>query len=197
MTPEQKQVYEWAKEQNFQSVAARYAKILAEMIEDLIAQVEKVEKQRDAAQALLAEMSDVTGCNKISTCFGYPLDKVRQLVESHKLFSGVVFPDTDPVWANSDVNPVALIFHQLNSSVDTSTVKSGMSLQEKLSMLKDMSEASGDNQTDTCLREIDNLLLDLNPVEISAQIQMGSLNQWLKRWKTSLESQMCGLLIQK
>lgn len=33
MTPEQKQAYEWAKNQNYSSVAARYAKALAEYID--------------------------------------------------------------------------------------------------------------------------------------------------------------------
>ena len=37
MTAEQKQAYEWAKNQTFQSVAARYAKILAELVDELTA----------------------------------------------------------------------------------------------------------------------------------------------------------------
>lgn len=35
MTPEQKQAYEWAKKQNYTSVAARYAKVLADLVDEL------------------------------------------------------------------------------------------------------------------------------------------------------------------
>ena len=35
MNVEQTQAYEWAKNQNYQSIAARYAKILADVIDDL------------------------------------------------------------------------------------------------------------------------------------------------------------------
>lgn len=35
MTPEQKQAYEWAKNQNYTSVAARYAKVLADLVDEL------------------------------------------------------------------------------------------------------------------------------------------------------------------
>ena len=35
MNQEQRQAYEWAKNQNYQSVAARYAKILAELVDEI------------------------------------------------------------------------------------------------------------------------------------------------------------------
>ena len=35
MDQEQRQAYEWAKNQNYQSVAARYAKILAELVDEI------------------------------------------------------------------------------------------------------------------------------------------------------------------
>ena len=36
MTQEQRQAYEWAKNQNYQSVAARYAKILVGLVDELL-----------------------------------------------------------------------------------------------------------------------------------------------------------------
>lgn len=33
MTPEQRQAYEWAKNQNYTSVAARYAKVLTDLVD--------------------------------------------------------------------------------------------------------------------------------------------------------------------
>ncbi len=38
MTEDQKQAYNWAKNQNFRSVAAQYAKILAELVDELQAE---------------------------------------------------------------------------------------------------------------------------------------------------------------
>lgn len=35
MNQEQRQAYEWAKNQNYQSVAARYAKILAGLVDEI------------------------------------------------------------------------------------------------------------------------------------------------------------------
>lgn len=35
MTPEQKQAYDWAKNQNYTSVAAQYAKVLAGLVDEL------------------------------------------------------------------------------------------------------------------------------------------------------------------
>ncbi len=38
MTEDQKQAYNWAKNQNFRSVAAQYARILAEFVDELQAE---------------------------------------------------------------------------------------------------------------------------------------------------------------
>ena len=40
MTDEQRQAYEWAKNQDYQSVAARYAKTLAGLVDELQAKIE-------------------------------------------------------------------------------------------------------------------------------------------------------------
>jgi len=45
------QAYDWAKNQNFQSVAARYAKLLADEIEQLRASIKKIEEERDKYRA--------------------------------------------------------------------------------------------------------------------------------------------------
>ena len=44
MNAEQKQAYEWAKSQNYQSVAARYAKELATLVDSLQAQLTEASK---------------------------------------------------------------------------------------------------------------------------------------------------------
>ena len=46
MTVEQKQAYEWAKNQNYTSVAARYAKVLADMVDELSTRNESGPAQR-------------------------------------------------------------------------------------------------------------------------------------------------------
>lgn len=56
----------------------------AKAISDLLARAEKAESNLDAAQRLLAEKSGVNGMEKVETCFGYTLDKVRELVEADK-----------------------------------------------------------------------------------------------------------------
>lgn len=43
MTVEQKQAYEWAKNQDYQSVAARYAKTLAGLVDELQAEIERLQ----------------------------------------------------------------------------------------------------------------------------------------------------------
>lgn len=58
----------------------RRNKTIAELREELA----RVTAERDAAQKLLAEHSGVVGCDIITTCFGYPLDKVQNLVEADK-----------------------------------------------------------------------------------------------------------------
>jgi len=53
VNPEQKVAYEWAKSQNYQSVAARYAKTLADLIDSLTAQLsESQRRERDARNEL-------------------------------------------------------------------------------------------------------------------------------------------------
>lgn len=49
MNAEQQAAFEWAKNQNFQSVAARYAKTLADLIESLQAQLAESQRQLRAA----------------------------------------------------------------------------------------------------------------------------------------------------
>lgn len=66
----------------------RCEKIIAEMRQDLA----KVTAERDAAQKLLAEHSGVAGCSIITTCFGYPMDKVRELIEADRAGLCVALP---------------------------------------------------------------------------------------------------------
>lgn len=40
LSPAQQQAYQWAKEQNYQSIAAQYAKTLAEAVEVLAVRLE-------------------------------------------------------------------------------------------------------------------------------------------------------------
>ena len=53
-------------------------------IETLWADLARVTAERDAAQALLAERSGVTGSTPITTAFGVPLDRLKELVEADK-----------------------------------------------------------------------------------------------------------------
>lgn len=48
MTEKQKQAYNWAKNQKFTSVAAQYARILAELVDELQANVKIPEEQGEA-----------------------------------------------------------------------------------------------------------------------------------------------------
>lgn len=45
-----------------------------------VEELDKVTAERDAAQRLLAEHTGVVGMEKVTTCFGYSLDKVLELV---------------------------------------------------------------------------------------------------------------------
>ena len=47
-------------------------------------ELEQVKRERDAAQALLAETSGVIGSAPITTAFGVPLDRLRELVEADR-----------------------------------------------------------------------------------------------------------------
>lgn len=43
MTPEQKQAYKWAKNQNYTSVAAQYAKVLAGLVDELQVEIDRLQ----------------------------------------------------------------------------------------------------------------------------------------------------------
>ena len=65
MNPEQKIAYEWAKSQSYQSVASRYAKTLAALIDSLTAQLAAVTAERDEA----VEIGDAL-CEEVENCYG-------------------------------------------------------------------------------------------------------------------------------
>lgn len=50
------------------------------VVRQLLEELARVTAERDAAQRLLAEHTGVVGMEKVTTCFGYPLDKVLELV---------------------------------------------------------------------------------------------------------------------
>lgn len=54
--------------------------IVRQLREDLA----RVTAERDAAQRLLAEHTGVVGMEKVTTCFGCPLDKVLELVMAYR-----------------------------------------------------------------------------------------------------------------
>ena len=54
----------------------------ATAIETLRAELARVTAERDAAQTLLAERCCVIGSKPITTAFGIPLDRLRELVEA-------------------------------------------------------------------------------------------------------------------
>ena len=58
----------------------------------LMAEREQLTAERDAAQALLAERSGVTGSAPITTAFGVPLDRLRELVKADRDGRCVVLP---------------------------------------------------------------------------------------------------------
>lgn len=57
---------------------------LTRAMTELLARAETAEKERDAAQSIIAQDIGVTGVDEIKTCFGYPLEKVQELVEADK-----------------------------------------------------------------------------------------------------------------
>lgn len=65
---------------------------LTRAITELLARAEAAEKERDAAQAIIAQDIGVTGVDAIKTCFGYPLEKVQELVEADKAGKCMVLP---------------------------------------------------------------------------------------------------------
>ena len=66
----------------------------------LRAELEKVMRERDAAQSLLAERIGVRGAEPITTAFGLPIDRLRELVQADREGRCVVLPCKigGPVW---------------------------------------------------------------------------------------------------
>ena len=52
--------------------------------EKLRAELEQVRRERDAAQSLLAERIGVRGAEPITTAFGLPIDRLRELAEADR-----------------------------------------------------------------------------------------------------------------
>lgn len=54
------------------------------IVRQLREELARVTAERDAAQRLLAEHTGVVGMEKVTTCFGCPLDKVLELVMAYR-----------------------------------------------------------------------------------------------------------------
>ena len=65
--------------------------------ERLRAELEKVMRERDAAQSLLAERVGVRGAEPITTAFGLPIDRLRELAQADREGRCVVFAPGYPV----------------------------------------------------------------------------------------------------
>ena len=61
--------------------------------EKLRAELEKVMRERDAAQSLLAERIGVRGAEPITTAFGLPIDRLRELAQADREGRCVVLPE--------------------------------------------------------------------------------------------------------
>lgn len=78
--------------------------VKAEQIRDLTdapklrAELEQVKRERDAAQSLLAERIGVRGAEPITTAFGLPLDRLRELAQADRDGRCVVLPPDDYTW---------------------------------------------------------------------------------------------------
>lgn len=70
--------------------AAAIATLKAEN-EKLRAELEQVRRERDAAQSLLAERIGVRGAEPITTAFGLPIDRLRELAEADRLMGMTVY----------------------------------------------------------------------------------------------------------
>lgn len=66
--------------------------------EKLRAELEKVMRERDAAQSLLAERIDVRGAEPITTAFGLPIDRLRELAQADREGLVHIIQGPDP-WA--------------------------------------------------------------------------------------------------
>ena len=75
------------------------------------ADLARVTAERNAAQALLAERSGVTGSAPITTAFGVPLERIRELVEADEWIDPAVElpPNDDMVLAIVSGKPAANI----------------------------------------------------------------------------------------
>jgi hypothetical protein len=79
MNDEQRHAYEWAKKQNFQSVAAQYAKLLSEAIDAL-----QTENQQLRANSMIQESIITGGRNPDDKERIIHLLMVNSALESHK-----------------------------------------------------------------------------------------------------------------
>lgn len=59
MNDEQQQAYDWAKNQNYQSVAARYARTLTTAVDDLQSRLADSQRRELAAVALIKEVEEI------------------------------------------------------------------------------------------------------------------------------------------
>ena len=66
----------------------------------VVAELEKVKRERDAAQSLLAEQIGVRGAEPITTAFGISLDRLHELAQADREGRCVVLPckKGDTVW---------------------------------------------------------------------------------------------------
>ena len=68
MNPEQKIAYEWAKSQSYQSVASRYAKTLAALIDSLTAQLTESQRREKADAELIRKIYFATDEDLCDCC---------------------------------------------------------------------------------------------------------------------------------
>lgn len=66
--------------------------------EKLRAELEQVRRERDAAQSLLAERIGVRGAEPITTAFGLPIDRLRELAQADREGRCAVLPPDDYTW---------------------------------------------------------------------------------------------------
>ena len=78
--------------------------------EKLRAELEQVKRERDAAQSLLAEQIGVRGAEPITTAFGLPIDRLRELAQADREGRCVVLPCKvgDTVYQVDDIRVYAL-----------------------------------------------------------------------------------------
>lgn len=76
----------------------------------LQAELEQVMRERDAAQSLLAERIGVRGAEPITTAFGLPIDRLRELAQADREGRCVVLPCKvgDTVYQVDDIRVYAL-----------------------------------------------------------------------------------------